>query len=178
MWTALVVGVGILSIGGAPPQQRAAARFLVVAGASLDIVDGRPKEVAQIKHRWDARLKHEVEVIGEAEFVMGKPFWEMVAKNDALYSAKGDLQVTASQELLYRGKKVDLGAGVNYVHSALHWGEWIVLVAGLADPPGSEKLFRSEGGLWYLAWFSGKSLQGSYQFLSNVVAEPLRIYSR
>lgn len=78
-------------------------------------------------------------MIGEAEFVMGKPFWEMVAKNDALYSAKGDLQVTASQELLYRGKKVDLGAGVKYVDSAL---------------------------------------QGSYRFLSSVVAEPLRIYSR
>jgi hypothetical protein len=178
MWTALVVGVGILSVGGAPPQVRAVPRFLVVGGASLDIVDGRPKEVAPIKHRWDARLKHDVEVIGDVEFVMGKPFWEMVAKNDALYSAKGDLRVTASHELLYRGKKVDLGAGVNYVDSALHWGDWVVLVAGLADPQGSEKLFRSLGGPWYLAWFSGESLQGSYRFLSSVGAEPLRIYSR
>jgi hypothetical protein len=178
MWTSLMIGVGIVAIGNTPPQQQVAARVLVVGSASLDIVDGRPKEVAQIKRRWDPQLKHNVEAIGDVEFVMGKAFWEMVDKNNALYSAKSDLQVTASQELLYRGMKVDVGTGVKYVDTALHWAEWVVLVAGLTNPKGPERLLRGKGGPWYLVWFSSKTLKGSYQFLSSVVAEPLRIYSR
>jgi hypothetical protein len=165
MFTLFAVGIGILAVANGTSAPSSTPRlFLVLGESSLDIVDGRA-EIGRIpiKRKWDPIKKRDVETVNDAEFVIDKAFWQMVDRNSSKYGARDEVRITNAHELLYHDKEVDIGAGVRYLDSALHWGDWVVGVGSVVKPLSREERQASiKGGPWYLIWFNTKTLAGSH----------------
>jgi hypothetical protein len=115
-----------------------------------------------------------IEIVDSIEFPIGRQFWKMVEENDAKNSAASEVRVDEQGHLFYRAKPVELGLAVGHLVYVLRWRDWIVAVGSAADKTRS----TIKGPIWYLFWFGKTTLKGSYRQVSDVVALPLRIYTK
>ncbi len=136
--------------------------FLILNDQTIDFVDGAPV-LERIGHRWDAKEQRSIEIVHGVEFVIDRPFWQMVKENGARRSATSDVRLEKDGRLSYRDTPVELDLRVGHLDSVLRWHDWIVAVGTAADKSRS----TIKGPIGYLLWFSEKDLKGSYRQISR-----------
>jgi hypothetical protein len=178
----MLVVAGVLGMGTgtrADPQVRT---FLMLGDDSFDVVAGQfvPARWPAVR-RWDEGRKIPIYTIDGLEFPIDRKFWRMIEETDAKFDARPDIKLGADGGVIFRGKGVDLKIRLRHLNRALHWNGWVVglatIVGDARRPDEPESTIK--GGVWYVVWFSEKTLKGSHWRTPHSGTAPtLRIYAR